>query len=108
MATPARNAIMAISEGESRFVQLRPLPLTFLIVFCSIFANANAFGQVAWVITWSNLSATLPSGGNFGSTTNWIGGNPSFPGAPLSDTACTFDGITPGDLRVYSQDGING
>jgi autotransporter-associated beta strand protein len=86
-------------------VQLKPLLIKLLVV--GAFAAITPFGRAS-VITWSNLSATLPGGGNFGHTTNWIGGDPTFPGAPLSDTVCTFDSLIPGDLHVYSQDGING
>jgi autotransporter-associated beta strand protein len=81
--------------------------LVILIGLCAGIATTTSFGQDT-VITWSNLSATFPPGGNFGRTSNWIGGDGIFPPAPRSDTICKFDGLTPGDLLIYSADGING
>jgi autotransporter-associated beta strand protein len=79
--------------------------LKLLILFCCSLATTAAFGQV---LTWTNLIATSLPGGNYGRGTNWSGDNGSGASTPISGTVGTFDGTVPGNLFIYSADGIEG
>ena len=74
--------------------------LRLLTILCSVSATTAVFGQT--ITVWTNASALTPGGGNLGRSTNWNNG------APGSGYIAAFDGVVPGNLRVYSQDGING
>ena len=73
-----------------------------LVTLCCAFATTAAFGQ-ATQIFWVGPAAATPGGANLGRSTNWLGG-----AEPGPSTIGVFDGTVPGNLRVFSQDGING
>jgi hypothetical protein len=80
---------------KTRFI----IPMLFAILCCNAIAPA-AFGQV---IYWIGSS-----GADFGYDTNWSGDNGVGGTTPISETICTFDGGVPGNLTLYTANGVNG
>src|SRR5262249_405878 len=90
---------------RSQSVKTNLTIFNLLILLSGTFAMTTCFGQV---ITWTNSSAQTYPGGNFGRSTNWSGNNGIGGTTPITGTTCTFDGTVPGNLIVFSLDGING